>query len=252
VLLRAGHDEKRVGGGLGPAGPVGCERAASCGRHSLKILRAEVRAGDPAGLGPAWSSPVRRVQRRASVVRTFVAVFPPIEISRKLGDGIREFRERVPDAKWVRPENFHFTLRFLGDLPEERLDLLMRCVAESVRGDAPFQLTLTGLGAFPSARKPRVLWVGTDAGGERLSLLARAVETRLRAERFGKADKRFSPHLTIARWRRPPWDDAVEKLIETAALEAGPFPVAAVRVMESKLRPQGPEYITRAECPLEG
>lgn len=175
-----------------------------------------------------------------------------MEISRKLGDGIRRFRDRAPEAKWVRPENFHFTLRFLGDLPEERLDLLMRCVAESVRKEAPFDLTLTGLGAFPSARRPRVLWVGTDPGGERLSLLAKAVETRLRAERFGKADKPFSPHLTIARWRRPRWDEAVEKLIDTGTLEAGPFTVSAVRVMESRLKPQGPEYVVRAECPLQG
>ena len=186
------------------------------------------------------------------MIRTFVAVFPPEEVSAALGDSVDEFRRVAPDAKWVKPANFHFTMRFLGATPEEKLDLLTRCVAESVRGEAPFEVTLTGLGAFPSPTKPRVLWVGTDSGGEGLAKLAKLVEFRLRSDRFGKADKRFSPHLTIARWRRPQRDEAVKKLIETSSLEIGPFKVEAVQVMESKLRPQGPEYITRAACPLEG
>lgn len=186
------------------------------------------------------------------MIRTFVAVFPPEEVSSALGRSVEEFRRVAPEAKWVAAANFHFTMRFLGDLPEERLDLLTRCVAESIRGEAPLEVTLKGLGAFPSPTKPRVLWVGTGGGGEGLVRLAKLVETRLRSERFGKADKRFSPHLTIARWRRPQRSEAVKKLIETSPLEIGPFKVEAVSVMESKLRPQGPEYITRAACRLEG
>jgi 2'-5' RNA ligase len=186
------------------------------------------------------------------LIRTFIAVFPPSEVSFGLGEAVEEFRGVAPDAQWVAPANFHFTVRFLGDLPEERLDLLTRCVAESVRGETPFEVTLQGLGAFPNPRKPRVLWAGTGAGGERLVSLAKAVEMGLRSKRFGKADKRFSPHLTVARWRRPQRSEAVAKLIETCPLEIGPFTVDAVRVMESKLRPRGPEYIVRQACPLEG
>ncbi len=186
------------------------------------------------------------------MIRTFIAVFPPSEITKKLGEEIDRIRRFAPDAKWVQPDNCHFTMRFLGDLPEEKLDLLTRCVAESIRGEMPFDVTLTGLGAFPSARKPRVLWVGTGDGGDRLGHLAKLVETGLRRERFGKADKPFSPHLTIARWRRPRREEAVEKLISKGTFEVGSFRVEAVRVMESRLRPQGPEYITRAACALEG
>ena len=62
-----------------------------------------------------------------------MAVFPPEEVSSRLGEAVEEFRRVAPDAKWVVPANFHFTMRFLGDLPEERLDLLTRCVAESKR-----------------------------------------------------------------------------------------------------------------------
>lgn len=186
------------------------------------------------------------------MIRTFIAVFPPEDVRLELGDEVRRLRGQAPEAKWVQSDNFHFTLRFLGGLPEERLDPLSRCVAESIRGESPFKLTLKGLGAFPSARRPRVLWVGTDEGGVRLSRLAKLVESGLRAERFGKADKPFSPHLTVARWRRPKPGEALEKLVATSTLEIGPFDVDAVRVMESKLRPQGPEYITRVACALQG
>ncbi len=200
--------------------------------------------------------PASRPQGRRSsgppMVRTFVAVFPPEEVRLRLGEEVARLRRQAGDAKWVGPDNFHFTLRFLGGLPEEKLDLVTHCVAESIRAESPFELKLTGLGAFPNARRPRVLWVGTDEGGERLSRVAKLVEFGLRGGRFGKADKRFSPHLTIARWRRPQRGDAVERLIAASLIEIGPFTVDAVRVMESRLRPEGPEYIVRAACALEG
>ena len=87
------------------------------------------------------------------MIRTFIAVFPPPEVISSLGQAVKEFRRVAPDAKWVAPANFHFTVRFLGDLPEERLDLLTRCVAESMRGEECFEVTLQGLGAFPNPRK---------------------------------------------------------------------------------------------------
>jgi 2'-5' RNA ligase len=186
------------------------------------------------------------------VIRTFIAVFPPKEVSLRVEDQVGEVRSSSSDAKWVPAENLHFTLRFLGSLPEERLDFLARCVAESVVEEAPFELTLSGLGAFPSATRPRVLWVGTSMGAERLTAIARNVEAALRREGFGKADRPFTPHLTVARWRRPQRFPKVTEIIESTSLEAGPFRVEAVHVMESKLRPQGPIYTSRAACPLKG
>lgn len=186
------------------------------------------------------------------MIRTFIAVSPPKEVRLKIEEGIREVRAFESDAKWVNADNFHFTLRFLGNLPEERLDLLAECVAKSVKEEAPFDVALSGLGAFPSAMKPRVLWVGTAQGADRLTGLARLVEAGLRKKGFGKADKAFAPHLTVARWRRPQRSPKFAEFIESQSLEAGPFRVEAVHVMESKLRPQGPIYSSRAECRLLG
>lgn len=113
-------------------------------------------------------------------------------------------------------------------------------------------MTLSGLGAFPSVIKPRVLWVGTRLGADRLTGLAQRVEAGLRREGFGKADKPFAPHLTVARWRRPQRSPKIAEIIESTSLEVGPFKVETVHVMESKLRPQGPIYSSRAACPLKG
>jgi len=191
-------------------------------------------------------------RKEIALVRTFIAVFPPRETREEIGELMKRLSCAAPEAKWVKPESLHFTLRFLGNLPEERLDDLAACVAQSVEAKAPFELVLKGLGAFPSPRRPRVLWVGAGTGGDELAALARAVESALRAERFGKADKPFSPHLTLARWRYPHKGEAVRNLIETESIETGPFTIREVHVMESKLRPGGPEYISRATCRLCG
>jgi 2'-5' RNA ligase len=114
------------------------------------------------------------------VIRTFIAVSPPRDVRLEVEEGVREVHALASDAKWVAVDNFHFTLRFLGNLPEERLDLLAECVAKSVKGEAPFDVTLSGLGAFPSTMKPRVLWVGTRLGADRLTGLAQLVEAGLR------------------------------------------------------------------------
>jgi len=186
------------------------------------------------------------------MIRTFIAVTPPEDVRLGIAEGIREVRAHAPDAKWVAAENFHFTLRFLGNIEEERLDLLAECVAKSVAGEAPFDVTISGLGAFPSATRPRVLWVGTGPGADRLVGVARLVEAGLRKKGFGKADRAFVPHLTVARWRRPQRSPEFAEFIESRSLEAQPFRVEAVRVMESKLRPRGPIYSVRAECRLMG
>jgi 2'-5' RNA ligase len=222
--------------GSEPEVPRAKDASPGAGRH------AEASVAIPTFPGP----------KESPVIRTFIAVSPPREVRLEVEEGIRKVRAFASDAKWVSSDNFHFTLRFLGNIEEERLDLLAECVAKSVRGEAPFEVTLSGLGAFPSVMKPRVLWVGTGQGADRLSGLARLVEAGLRKKGFGKADKAFAPHLTVARWRRPQRSPKFAEFMESQSLEAGPFRVEAVHVMESKLRPQGPVYSSRADCRLSG
>lgn len=159
--------------------------------------------------------------------------------------------EHQPDLRWVPAKNLHFTLRFLGELPEGDVRKVGDAVVEAVAPLPAFTLRWGGFGVFPSWRRPRVLWVGCRGGGPALTGLARAVNAALDREGFTPADKPFVPHLTVGRWRRgseapsPALRDACE-----GATATGVFPVNRVAVVESRLERSGARYQLRAEAPL--
>ncbi len=155
-------------------------------------------------------------------------------------------------VKWVEPENLHFTLKFLGEVPEEHLPSVVEAVRE-VAIRQPFELSIESLGAFPDLRAPRVLWVGVREGARELATLAQHVEEALFRARFPREERPFEPHLTIGRIRtggkeRGLWQ-ALERLRDA---KIGRQRVEWVVVMESRLGPKGPTYIARAEVRLGG
>src|SRR5258708_30970720 len=103
--------------------------------------------------------------------------------------------------KWVPAYNLHITARFIGEWPEARLDELKEALAD-VAPRTSFRVGLHGLGWFPDPRKPRVLWAGVDAGGE-LRQLARDIDAALEPLRLPAEDRRFSPHISLGRIKKP-------------------------------------------------
>ena len=177
------------------------------------------------------------------VIRTFVAV----GLDEELRSGISAVAERVkklaPNVKWVAPANLHVTLKFLGSVREDRIVRAQAAMDEVAGEFAAFEMSVSGLGVFPSPRRPRVVWVGIETGREQLIALGKAVEDRLVKAGFKKEDKPFKSHITIGRVREGrPVDGLVEALEGTDAAELGVQRVDSVIVMESVLRPEGPEY----------
>ncbi|HEV2732181.1 MAG TPA: RNA 2',3'-cyclic phosphodiesterase [Terriglobales bacterium] len=108
-------------------------------------------------------------------------------------DGVREF---APDARWIRPESLHVTLKFIGEKPAEVVEEIKKALA-SVQAD-PVAMSFRGHGFFPTAKSARVFWVGIESGPA-LAALARAVDSATAALGIPKEDRAFSPHLTLAR-----------------------------------------------------
>jgi 2'-5' RNA ligase len=186
-------------------------------------------------------------------VRTFVAVHIPDSVRRDIGalvDGLRPFSGS--DVKWVRPESLHLTLKFLGDVEQERIGAVADAIEKAVSGQAAFDLVLGGTGAFPNPRRPNVLWIGVPRGAEPLASLAGAVETALAELGFEREKRPFSAHLTVGRVR-PPGNagKTVERMTETG-FECDSFRIDAVQLMKSDLQRSGAVYTTLRTLKLQG
>ena len=189
------------------------------------------------------------------VLRCFVAV--------EVGAGLRRAMEATQatlrrgfgtsdPVKWVPAHQFHFTLKFLGEISEEAAGRAGGAVDRAVRSVSPFTLSLAGLGAFPQPERPAVLWAGVANGRERLAALAAAVERELVAEGFPAERRRFQPHLTLGRVREGASVPraVVENLARQAGQEFGAFRVERVVLMRSELTPRGPIYSVLHSAPL--
>lgn len=123
--------------------------------------------------------------------------------------------------RWVRPENLHFTLKFLGQVEVERIPALQDQLRSF--GDQPaLSPSLEGLGSFPPTGRPKVLFLRVAEGFEAMAQLAEAVEERTQSLGFERERKAFHPHLTLGRVNRA--KSSLAALLEQARSRSGSFP----------------------------
>jgi 2'-5' RNA ligase len=176
-------------------------------------------------------------------MRVFVAINLSDEERARLTGAARRLRESDFPVRWVPPQNVHLTLKFLGEVGEDRLAELYSAVDEASSGSAAFDMALRGFGAFPSLRRPRVVWAGVEHEAT-LARLQEKVEMGLEAVGYERENRRFHPHLTLGRARkgaRAGDFDGFEDLVNGLSYE-GRFRVTAVDVMRSRLDPGGAVY----------
>ena len=177
-------------------------------------------------------------------MRLFVAVETPEAIRCALKDWIAPLEAAYPAARWVRTENLHVTLKFIGDTSAESLDAI-RAALRGIRQGSPIEINFSGAGFFPNDRRPRVLWAGVNAPPE-LAQLAQEVDHALEPAGVARETREFRPHLTVARFPEKSDAAAVARLRE--ALAANPAPelgaarVADFHLYRSVLNPSGAEY----------
>ncbi len=182
-------------------------------------------------------------------MRLFIAVFPPPDVQNvayRAADPLRPGRDAVT---WVKPEHLHYTMRFLGDLDAAGATRAGEAMREAAAARARFGATLGGLGAFPSARRARVLWLGMLQGDEPMRLLASALDQALVRHGFERADEAFEPHLTLGRVRVA--GDWTARLLDAPTVEAR-FQVDRLQLVQSTLAAGGSVYDIVAEAPLAG
>jgi 2'-5' RNA ligase len=177
-----------------------------------------------------------------AMIRTFIAVDIPQDIKMDLDRLISGFRHEGKGIRWVRAQNLHLTLRFLGDVDENSIPGLAESIKTNLNNTKPFDLALKGLGGFPNLKKPRVIWIGSNDPENRLYDLAFNVENACREAGFGKSDKKFSAHLTIGRIKFPKGLEGILKVIENSDFASELFSVGEVVIYKSVLSAAGPTY----------
>jgi 2'-5' RNA ligase len=186
------------------------------------------------------------------MIRAFIAAELPEAARRTLADLQDALRRDLSGVRWVRAEGIHLTLKFLGDIPEERVDTIGQTLRAAVEGQRPLTLAIKGLGVFPGIRKARVIWAGL--GGETADLmgLQQRMEAALEPLDFPRERRRFKAHLTLGRFKKTPPAPALVPILERRS-GYPPCEVALGRVVlyRSELHPQGARYSPLIEAPLE-
>ena len=184
-------------------------------------------------------------------MRIFLAVFPSPQVQAAAFVAIERMRRPNDGVSWVKRENLHYTMRFLGEQDEDGVTRAIAAAREAAAAHAPFAARLGVAGAFPSARRARVLWLGLDEGAERLVALARDLERALEAHGFERAERPFSAHLTIGRARDggADWSDRLAASADAPGA-APAFTVDRLCVVHSTLARGGSIYQVRAEARL--
>jgi 2'-5' RNA ligase len=191
-------------------------------------------------------------------IRAFVAIELDETIKAALGTAQNELK-RSPVAhigKWVAPQSIHLTLKFLGDIPESQVLAIGQALQCACAGFQPFAISLTEMGCFPNAQRPRVVWVGVGGNVEALTQLQRAVESEINPLGFEPERRGFTPHLTLARVRdkaRSSERQELGQLLTQVRVEPSTgMTVQELSLMRSELRPSGAVYTRLVAAPLGG
>jgi 2'-5' RNA ligase len=179
-------------------------------------------------------------------MRAFIAIELPIAIK----DALSKIQDKLEAEKlqinWVKSQNLHLTLKFLGDISSEQLIQIKQLITEITKTASGFKIKLETLGVFPNAHAPRIVWIGTNQPPLELKQLAQQLETRLPVSGIPREGRSFHAHITIGRIksRLIPSDlekafDKVEKDVINASWE---LECGRITLFESTLGPGGPTY----------
>jgi RNA 2',3'-cyclic 3'-phosphodiesterase len=181
--------------------------------------------------------------------RTFIAIDPGKAIRDRLIALQNNLAKSGAEVKWVEPDNLHLTLFFLGEVDQRDLMPVCRAVAAGVARVPPFVISIEQAGAFPSAHRPRTVWVGVGTGALEVTALHDTLEgPLLDLGCYRREERAFTPHLTLGRVKVDTGLTAA--LVKYGAWKAGETTVSEVLVMGSQLTPQGPIYTVLSRAKL--
>jgi 2'-5' RNA ligase len=185
-------------------------------------------------------------------MRTFIALELTDEVKSELSRAQGALKEAGADVKWVKTENIHLTLKFLGNIDDDKLEQIKKALDEIAGAFRPFEASLFKLGAFPTLDRPRVIWAGIDKGCAETEAIAKSVEESLEKLGFPKEDRSYSAHLTIGLVKSGKIKAALKEKLLKFSVEPRAWPVDNITLFQSTLTPKGPIYTPLYLAKLKG
>ena len=190
-----------------------------------------------------------------NLLRAFIAVEIPLELREAVGKATAPLQKGSGAVvRWVSTENMHLTLKFLGDVSPSNVEMLSQMLRAEADLFNCFDLRLSGLGSFPSLKRPRVIFIGIQAPPT-LEALQRGLESACRRLGYESEERRFSPHLTIGRVKQNvtvPEQQTIRRALEETRIDVlGTARVDSVHLYKSDLRPTGSVYTRLYSAPLK-
>jgi 2'-5' RNA ligase len=191
-----------------------------------------------------------------TVIRAFIAIDLPPDVQDCLELVSGQLKEQLGEksVRWVPVPNIHLTLKFLGDVSLQNIDVLKEILTAEALGQKPMEISIGRLGAFPKIRRPRVVWVGVE-GPPELTSLQRGIEARTTKVGYPKDKREFFPHLTLGRVSRNASPEDVRKIGDVLSVSKigflGVARVQAVHLYKSDLLPTGAVYTKMFSASME-
>jgi 2'-5' RNA ligase len=175
-------------------------------------------------------------------MRLFIALPLPPEIETELGRYIAELKKCNGNIKWVKPENIHLTLKFLGETDESNLPALSDIISETANEHKIIKTALETIAAFPNLRRPRVIFTTLDSGSEPMTLLAEQIDQAVSKLGFKRESRPFKPHLTLGRVKNSLGLEKTIDAIPKIRVNKSGFACDQIVLYQSTLTPQGAIY----------
>ena len=188
----------------------------------------------------------------SDAIRAFIA----IELNSDTQEGLAriqsELRSARADVKWVKPQNIHLTLKFLGNIDSSQAEKIKQILDEIGNKFKSFESDLNELGAFPKPNSPRVIWVGMQKGKDQVISIVNDLENKISEIGILREDRTFHPHVTLGRLRSPHnRSGLVEFLEKNKTIPPLNFTADKIVLFKSTLTPQGPIYEPLAQVSLK-
>jgi len=177
-------------------------------------------------------------------IRSFIAIPLPKDTEDYLGTLISDLKKTAADVKWVKPENIHLTLKFLGGQDPDTLKKIQIILDKLIADKNNYELEISHLGGFPKLENPRVIWVGLSEGDKETKIIAKELDEKINKLGIPKEERAFSSHITIGRVRSPLNRDKLVAGLKSCVIPEGRLKFTADKIIlyKSTLMPGGPVY----------